>query len=232
MRRSWNCRREIWEIRSGRTSKIGTARCDLLTADTFDPALNAAASSMGSFDTVIVTAAHFASQGHLEDDERACRDLLLANFTNTLLFCEKARKRLLSTGGGTLCVLSSVAGERGRKPVVLYGATKAGLSAYLEGLDHKFRGEGAGDDLRQARIRKNRHDRESQPTAVCRRAGGSGPRHRAGDRSREAGDLHPRDMALGDDGHSESTSLRDEAYRLLAPWNRGPSPRSQSRALP
>ena len=41
-----------------------------------------------------------------------------------------------------MCVFSSVAGDRGRKPVVLYGASKAGLSAYLEGLDHKFRAEG------------------------------------------------------------------------------------------
>jgi len=39
-------------------------------------------------------------------------------------------------------VFSSVAGERGRKPVVLYGAAKAGLSRYLEGLDHRFRARG------------------------------------------------------------------------------------------
>jgi short-subunit dehydrogenase len=35
-----------------------------------------------------------------------------------------------------------VAGERGRKPVVLYGAAKAGLTAYLEGLDHRFHERG------------------------------------------------------------------------------------------
>ena len=52
------------------------------------------------------------------------------------------RKRLLATGGGTLCVFSSVAGDRARKPVILYGASKAGLSSYLEGLDHKFRSQG------------------------------------------------------------------------------------------
>jgi short-subunit dehydrogenase len=39
-------------------------------------------------------------------------------------------------------VFSSVAGERGRKPVVLYGAAKAGLTRYLEGLDHRFHGQG------------------------------------------------------------------------------------------
>ena len=40
------------------------------------------------------------------------------------------------------CVFSSVAGERGRKPVALYGAAKAGLTRYLEALDHKFRAQG------------------------------------------------------------------------------------------
>jgi short-subunit dehydrogenase len=39
-------------------------------------------------------------------------------------------------------VFSSVAGERGRKPVIIYGASKAGLSQYLEGLDHKYRQQG------------------------------------------------------------------------------------------
>jgi NAD(P)-dependent dehydrogenase (short-subunit alcohol dehydrogenase family) len=32
--------------------------------------------------------------------------------------------------------------ERGRKPVVLYGAAKAGLSRYLEGLDHRYHAKG------------------------------------------------------------------------------------------
>jgi len=39
-------------------------------------------------------------------------------------------------------VFSSVAGDRGRKPVAIYGASKAGLSHYLESLDHKFRADG------------------------------------------------------------------------------------------
>ena len=39
-------------------------------------------------------------------------------------------------------MFSSVAGDRGRKPTLLYGAAKAGLSAYLEGLDHKYRSAG------------------------------------------------------------------------------------------
>jgi decaprenylphospho-beta-D-erythro-pentofuranosid-2-ulose 2-reductase len=91
---------------------------------------------------VVVTAGLFASQEALENDRELARRLLTVDFANTIVFCEEARQRLLARGGGTLCVWSSVAGERGRKPVVLYGAAKAGLSRYLEGLDHKFRARG------------------------------------------------------------------------------------------
>jgi short-subunit dehydrogenase len=64
------------------------------------------------------------------------------NYANTVVFCEHARKRLLQRGGGRLTVFSSVAGDRGRKPVGIYGSSKAGLSVYLEALDHKFHAAG------------------------------------------------------------------------------------------
>ena len=121
---------------------VEAALCDLLQPDTFAAALDQAARALNGFDTVVVTAGLFATQEQLEDNAALRQDLLTANFTNTIQFCEEARRRLLATGGGTLCVFSSVAGERGRKPVILYGAAKAGLSHYLEGLDHKFRAHG------------------------------------------------------------------------------------------
>ena len=122
--------------------KVDAALCDLLQPNTFGPALEQAAHSLGGFDTVVVTAGMFATQEQLEADASLRHDLLTADFANTVQFCEEARQRLLAAGGGTLCVFSSVAGERGRKPVILYGAAKAGLSHYLEGLDHKFRAQG------------------------------------------------------------------------------------------
>jgi len=126
----------------GAAGSVGTATCDLLGPESFAPALAAAAAALGGFDAVVVTAGAFATQDALEADREQRRQLLTANFTNTIEFCELARQRLLDQGGGTLCVFGSVAGERGRKPVILYGAAKAGLSHYLEGLDHKFRARG------------------------------------------------------------------------------------------
>lgn len=130
-----------FSVRGSSGKNVGYAECDLASPETFEPALEAAAKALGGFDTVIVTAGMFATQERLEADTALAQKLLLVNFTNTVTFCEHARKRLLERGGGTLCVFSSVAGDRGRKPVVLYGASKAGLSAYLEGLDHKFRSQ-------------------------------------------------------------------------------------------
>jgi decaprenylphospho-beta-D-erythro-pentofuranosid-2-ulose 2-reductase len=126
----------------GAAPPVGFAPCDLERPESFAPALQAAEDALGGLDAVVVTAGLFATQDTLEKDPELARRLLLVDFTNTVVFCEEARRRLLARGGGTLCVFSSVAGERGRKPVVLYGAAKAGLTRYLEGLDHKFRAAG------------------------------------------------------------------------------------------
>jgi short-subunit dehydrogenase len=122
--------------------KVGSARCDLLDASSFASALDQADAQLQGFDAVIVSAGVYAVQETLEGDPDLLAKLLQANFVGTLGFCEEARKRLLARGGGTLCVFSSVAGDRARKPVILYGAAKAGLSHYLSGLDHKFRSQG------------------------------------------------------------------------------------------
>jgi short-subunit dehydrogenase len=130
------------EARGGAGARVHHFTCDLLRPETFAGVLDEAEGAMKGLDTVIVTAGLFATQDELEADAALTRSVLTVDFANTVLFCEEARRRLLARGGGTLCVFSSVAGDRGRKPVVLYGAAKAGLSAYLEGLDHRFRAQG------------------------------------------------------------------------------------------
>ena len=121
---------------------VGHAPCDLERPADFAPALDAADAALGGFDTVIVTAGMFATQDALEADVELTRRLVTVNYAHTVAFCEHARKRLLARGGGSLVVFSSVAGDRGRKPVAIYGSSKAGLSTYLEALDHKYHDQG------------------------------------------------------------------------------------------
>lgn len=135
------------EVRSGAAAgSVGTGLCDLERPETFGPGLDAAETALGGLDCVVVTAADFATQEALEADRERLRRLLAVDFASTVLFCEEARERLLRRvpegGRGVICVFASVAGDRGRRPVVLYGAAKAGLARYLEGLDHRFHGRG------------------------------------------------------------------------------------------
>lgn len=126
----------------GATGPVAAIECDLERPETLGPALDAAAEALGGFDTVVSTAGVFAPQEQLESDPAASGRLLRVNLAHSVQFAEEARLRLLAAGGGTLCMFASVAGDRGRKPVVIYGASKAGLAAYLEGLDHRYYAQG------------------------------------------------------------------------------------------
>jgi len=142
-RNSVDLERSVADLRvRGAGDSVGSVACDLEKPGMFGPAIDAAREMLGGLDAVVVTAAIFASQEELEADPELAERLLRIDFSNTVLFCEAAKKALLQEGGGTLCVFSSVAGERGRKPVIIYGAAKAGLTHYLEGLDHKHRADG------------------------------------------------------------------------------------------
>jgi NAD(P)-dependent dehydrogenase (short-subunit alcohol dehydrogenase family) len=130
------------KARNPKSIDVGFAHLDLEQPQGFAAALDAADAALGQFDSVIVTAAMFASQEALEADVELTRRLVTVNYANTVVFCEHVRKRLLERGGGRLTVFSSVAGDRGRKPVAIYGSSKAGLSVYLEALDHKYSSAG------------------------------------------------------------------------------------------
>ena len=49
-------------------------------------------------------------------------------------YAEEKRQRMAARGGGLICAFGSVAGDRARRSNYLYGASKAGLSVFLDGL--------------------------------------------------------------------------------------------------
>ncbi len=213
----------------GAPAPVRTAYCDLLQPDSFAPALDQAARELGGFDTVVVTAGLYATQEELENDPRLTARLLAADFTNTVLFCEEARRRLLAAGGGTLCAFSSVAGERGRKPVVLYGAAKAGLSRYLEGLDHKFRGRGLKTVCVKPGFVKTGMTAGLKPPPFAGTPDDVARARAQGDRPRLAGGVRSIDVALGDVRDPPAAALGDAADSVLRASDKVTAlPRSQA----
>jgi decaprenylphospho-beta-D-erythro-pentofuranosid-2-ulose 2-reductase len=68
------------------------------------------------------------------DDAAAARRMIDATFTGCVSLLTHAAARMEAQGRGWICGISSVAGDRGRPSNYVYGAAKAGLTAYLEGL--------------------------------------------------------------------------------------------------
>jgi short-subunit dehydrogenase len=126
----------------GAPRPVAHAVCDLALPPGFGDALDAADRALGGFDTLIVTGGLFDRQDDLAADPARLERLLHVNFTGTAVLCQMAAERLAARGGGTICAFSSVAGDRARRSNYLYGASKAGLSAFLDGLGHAYADRG------------------------------------------------------------------------------------------
>jgi short-subunit dehydrogenase len=121
---------------------VGQARLDLGEPAGFAAALDAADRALPRMDALVITGGLFARQDELAADPARLSALLQANFTGTVLLCQQAAERLAARGGGLICAFGSVAGDRARRSNYLYGASKAGLAVFLDGLDLAYRDRG------------------------------------------------------------------------------------------
>lgn len=65
-----------------------------------------------------------------------CRRMIDVNYTSTVSILQRVAPSL--PRGGFVCVISSVAGDRGRQSNFTYGSTKAALNTYLQGLRNRL----------------------------------------------------------------------------------------------
>ena len=101
------------------------------------------AADLGGLDLIIYAAGIMPSIGHEEYDTVRDEETIAANFTGAVAWLNVAADRFAKAGAGTIVGISSVAGDRGRRGNVVYGATKAALNAYLESLRSRIERKGA-----------------------------------------------------------------------------------------
>ncbi len=115
---------------------------DVRPADFHDPAAIAAlASALAAerrIDIVLIAHGNLPQQPACEQDLAAARDALLVNGVSPVLFAEAFAAQFERQQHGTLAVIGSVAGDRGRKSNYVYGAAKGLVDRYLQGLQHRF----------------------------------------------------------------------------------------------
>lgn len=91
-------------------------------------------------DVVLVAHGNLPDQARCQEDLAACAEALEVNGVSPALFAEAFAQRLFARGSGTLVVIGSVAGDRGRRSNYAYGAAKGLVTRYVQGLQHRAAG--------------------------------------------------------------------------------------------
>ena len=139
-------RREPLDEMAGR---LGKGRALVLPLDiTEAPALEKAAASMakawGGIDLVVLMAGEYRPMRAWELDVKAARSMVEVNLMGPLNALAAVVPRLLAQGGGTIALVSSVAGYRGLPKSLVYGPTKAAIINLAEALYLDLQPKGIG----------------------------------------------------------------------------------------
>lgn len=93
-------------------------------------------------DAVLVAHGSLVDQERAEADPGAALEAITVNFTSVVSMLGRIAPRLEKARRGTIVVLGSVAGDRGRRKNYVYGSAKGGLDVYLSGLRNRLAGTG------------------------------------------------------------------------------------------
>jgi len=134
-------------------SKLAVVRDDLLTRgataaatcviDLDDtgahPAMLAQAlGALGGIDLALLAHGILGDQTEAEKDYAVAKAILRTNFLSAVSLVTWLANYFEAEHRGTIAVISSVAGDRGRKSNYVYGASKGGLNIFLDGVRNRI----------------------------------------------------------------------------------------------
>jgi decaprenylphospho-beta-D-erythro-pentofuranosid-2-ulose 2-reductase len=118
----------------------------VLQADFIDPfairQLVDGIAAEGALHTVLIAHGSLPDQATCQQDLFACHEALSVNGISPVLFAEAFVGHMQNANQGTLAIIGSVAGDRGRKSNYVYGAAKGLVTRYVQGLQHRLANTG------------------------------------------------------------------------------------------
>lgn len=122
----------------------GAGEVRTLIADLADRSRDAEiAASMASPDVVLIAHGVLPDQRAIDTDVDAQIASFDLNATSNIAIAAHFANVLERNGRGTLAVIGSLAGDRGRRSNYIYGAAKAAVHAYCDGIGNRLRDAGA-----------------------------------------------------------------------------------------
>ena len=121
----------------------GAAQVDTVPLDANDFArhdfvITRAAEAMGGLDTVLIAHGTLPDQKACQASVAATLDAFTTNALSVIALLTLIANRFEQQGTGTIAVISSVAGERGRQSNYVYGTAKGAVSIFTQGLRNRL----------------------------------------------------------------------------------------------
>jgi decaprenylphospho-beta-D-erythro-pentofuranosid-2-ulose 2-reductase len=130
------------DLAAGDGPEVRVLRFDAADDPAAHEAFVAEATAGGDLDLVLVAFGLLGDQERSEEDAAEARRVIEVNFTGAVSVLVPLLRALRAQGHGTVAVFSSVAAERPRRANFTYGAAKAGLDAWCQGMADRLAGTG------------------------------------------------------------------------------------------
>lgn len=92
----------------------------------------------GKIDIVLLAHGVLGDPRKAEVEQNEMMHLLNSNFVSHASLLTFISQKMVQQGFGTIAVISSVAGDRGKQSNYVYGSAKAGMTAYTDGLRNRL----------------------------------------------------------------------------------------------
>lgn len=117
---------------------VATATADARALDGLDAVVDEAVGRLGGRDLALIAHGTLPDQSACETSLAALREAMEVNALSVMALASRLAGTLAAQGSGTLAVISSVAGDRGRQSNYTYGAAKAAVDAFASGLRNRL----------------------------------------------------------------------------------------------
>jgi decaprenylphospho-beta-D-erythro-pentofuranosid-2-ulose 2-reductase len=115
---------------------------DLMDFEAHAATVQACFAALGEVDVALVAHGVLSDQSLCQRDAAAARLEFATNATSVISIVTHLAAQMEQVGNGTLAVISSVAGDRGRASNYVYGSAKAAISAFCQGLQLRLHPRG------------------------------------------------------------------------------------------
>ncbi len=92
----------------------------------------------GSIDIALIAHGTLPEQKDCQNDLNLAKSTLEINGISPVLYAEAFTQHMAKLNQGSIAIIGSVAGDRGRKSNYVYGAAKGLVTRYAQGLQHRF----------------------------------------------------------------------------------------------